>query len=284
MWRRTPAGSSVTSRPTTRAVPAVGCSSVVSMRRVVDLPAPLGPSTATISPFPTSRSRARTASTVSLPTRNERVRPRASIMSAPLGHDSTSATGPPSRPLRPHPDRKEEQTGAVTDPTTRVLELLGLLQTHRFWPGPELAGRLAVSERTLRRDIDRLRALGYPVDATPGAAGGYRLAAGAHMPPLLLDDDEAVAIAVGLRAAAGASIAGIEETSVRALAKLEQVLPDRLRRRVGAVHGTVVPLRWGGGAGPLIDPEALAVLSQACRDREQARFDYQRRDGEAGRR
>ncbi len=172
----------------------------------------------------------------------------------------------------------------MSDPTTRVLDLLGLLQTHRFWPGPELAERLAVSERTLRRDIDRLRILGYPVDATPGAAGGYRLAAGAHMPPLLLDDDEAVAIAVGLRAAAGAAVEGIEETSVRALAKLDHVLPDRLRRRVGAVHATVVPLRLSGGGGPTVDPAALAVLSQACLDREEARFEYRRRDGEAGRR
>ncbi len=173
----------------------------------------------------------------------------------------------------------------MSDPTSRVLELLGLLQTHRFWPGPELAGKLAVSERTLRRDIDRLRMLGYPVDATPGAAGGYRLAAGAHMPPLLLDDDEAVAIAVGLRAAAGAAVEGIEETAVRALAKLDHVLPDRLRRRVGAVHATVVPLRpAGAGRGPVVDPTALALLSQACLDGEEVRFEYQRRDGEEGRR
>ena len=169
----------------------------------------------------------------------------------------------------------------MSDPTARVLELLSLLQTHRFWPGGELAERLGVSHRTLRRDIDRLRLLGYPVDATPGVAGGYRLAAGAHMPPLLLDDDEAVAIAVGLRAAAGAAVAGIEETSVRALAKLDQVLPDRLRRRVWAVHANVVPLRWRDHAGPTVDPEALALLSLACRDREQVRFDYERRDGEA---
>jgi len=169
----------------------------------------------------------------------------------------------------------------MSDPTARVLELLSLLQTHRFWPGGELAERLGVSHRTLRRDIDRLRLLGYPVDATPGVAGGYRLAAGAHMPPLLLDDDEAVAIAVGLRAAAGAAVAGIEETSVRALAKLDQVLPDRLRRRVGAVHANVVPLRWRNHAGPMVDAEALALLSLACRDREQVRFDYERRDGEA---
>ncbi len=172
----------------------------------------------------------------------------------------------------------------MTDPTSRVLDLLSLLQTHRFWSGIELSERLGVSPRTLRRDVDRLRSLGYPVDATPGAAGGYRLAAGAHMPPLLLDDEEAIAIAVGLRAAAGAAIEGIEETSVRAMAKLDQVLPDRLRRRVDAVHSNVVSLRWGSWDGPMVDPEDLAVLSQACRDHEQARFEYERADGEASRR
>ena len=172
----------------------------------------------------------------------------------------------------------------MSDPTSRVLELLGLLQTHRFWPGSELSERLGVSDRTLRRDIDRLRLLGYPVDATPGVAGGYRLAAGAHMPPLLLDDDEAVAIAVGLRAAAGAAVEGIEDTSVRALAKLDHVLPDRLRRRVGAVHATVVPLRLAAGRGPMVDASTLALLSQACLDGEEVRFEYQRRDGEQARR
>ena len=166
----------------------------------------------------------------------------------------------------------------MVDPTARTLRLLSLLQTHRFWPGTELAERLEVSGRTLRRDIDRLRELGYPVDATPGVSGGYRLAAGSHLPPLLLDDDEAVAIAVGLRAAAGAAIAGIEDTALRALVKLEQVLPDRLRRRVTALHGNVAVRRWD--EGPLVDPEVLAVLAQACRDREEARFDYERRDGE----
>jgi predicted DNA-binding transcriptional regulator YafY len=171
----------------------------------------------------------------------------------------------------------------VNDPTGRTLRLLSLLQTHRFWPGGELAGRLGVSARTLRRDIDRLRELGYPVDATPGVAGGYRLAAGSHVPPLMLDDEEAVALAVGLRAAAGASIGGIEDTALQALAKLEQVLPDRLRRRVRTVHAQVVPLRWGG-TGPTVDPEALAVLAQGCRDSEQVRFDYRRRDGEETRR
>ena len=171
----------------------------------------------------------------------------------------------------------------TNDPTGRALQLLSLLQTHRSWSGVELADRLEVSARTLRRDIDRLRTLGYEVEAAPGVAGGYRLAAGSHMPPLLLDDEEAVAIAVGLRAAAGASVAGIEDTSLRAMAKLEQVLPDHLRRRVSAVHGNVSHLRWRGD-GPVVDPESLAVLAQGCRDREQVRFDYQRRDGEGSRR
>jgi predicted DNA-binding transcriptional regulator YafY len=171
----------------------------------------------------------------------------------------------------------------VNDPTARVLQLLSLLQTYKFWPGGELADRLDVSDRTLRRDVDRLRSLGYPVDSTPGVAGGYRLAAGTHMPPLLLEDDEAVAIAVGLRAAAGASVEGIEETALRAMAKLEQVLPDRLRRQVNAIHGNVTQLQWPG-SGPLVDPGALAVLARACRDHEEVRFDYQRRDGEGSRR
>ncbi len=171
----------------------------------------------------------------------------------------------------------------TNDPTGRVLQLLSLLQTHRSWSGGELADRLEVSARTLRRDIDRLRTLGYEVEAAPGIAGGYKLAAGAHMPPLLLDDEEAVAIAVGLRAAAGASVAGIEDTSLRAMAKLEQVLPDHLRRRVSAVHDNVSQLRWRG-EGPMVDADALAVLAQGCRDHEQVRFDYRRRDGEDSRR
>jgi predicted DNA-binding transcriptional regulator YafY len=169
----------------------------------------------------------------------------------------------------------------MNDPTGRALELLSLLQTHRFWTGSELCDRLEVSARTLRRDVDRLRTLGYPVDATTGVAGGYRLAAGAHLPPLLLDDDEAVAIAVGLRAATTSSVEGMEEISVRTMAKLDQVLPDRLRRRVGAVHANVVPLRWGPSSGP-VDPDSLATLSIACRDHEQVRFDYERADGEVG--
>ena len=123
----------------------------------------------------------------------------------------------------------------MTPTSSRLLELLSLLQARRDWVGSELADRLQVSRRTVRRDIERLRDLGYPVESTTGTAGGYRLRAGTAMPPLLLDDDEAIAIAVGLSTAARASVTGIEETAVRALVKLEQVLPTHLRRRVRAV-------------------------------------------------
>lgn len=170
------------------------------------------------------------------------------------------------------------------DPTGRALHLLSLLQTHRMWRGSELAERLEVTERTVRRDVDRLRDLGYPVDATPGACGGYRLAAGAHLPPLMLDDDEAVAVAVGLRSAAGAAISGIEETSLQALAKIEQMLPDRLRRRVSALDSSVTAMRWSPSDTEVIDSDTLVVLASACRDHEEVRFDYRRRDGEDSRR
>src|SRR5713101_396352 len=119
--------------------------------------------------------------------------------------------------------------------------MLSILQTRRDWTGPELAERLMVTTRTVRHDIDRLRQLGYPVDASPGVGGGYRLGTGAVVPPLLLDDEEAVAVAVGLRTAAGGSVAGIEEASVRALAKLQQLLPVPLRRRVSALEAFAVP-------------------------------------------
>ena len=169
------------------------------------------------------------------------------------------------------------------DPTGRALQLLSLLQTHRLWQAGELAERLEVTERTVRRDVDRLRALGYPVDATTGKYGGYRLAAGAHLPPLLLDDEEAVAVAVGLRYAAEAAIEGMDETSLRALTKIEQLLPHRLRRRVSALHSSVSSMRHAA-EDDAVHPEALSVLAAACRDGEHVRFEYRRRDGEESRR
>ncbi|MFI7280649.1 helix-turn-helix transcriptional regulator [Micromonospora chersina] len=171
----------------------------------------------------------------------------------------------------------------MLETSARLLRLLSLLQTPRDWTGAELADRLAVSTRTVRNDVERLRALGYPVHGTRGAVGGYRLGAGAALPPLLLDDEEAVAVAVGLRTAAGGSVAGIEETSLRALAKLEQVLPHRLRRRVTALHTHTVRVPHDQ-PGPTVDAETLSVLGAACRDRERLRFDYVRHDGTADRR
>jgi predicted DNA-binding transcriptional regulator YafY len=158
----------------------------------------------------------------------------------------------------------------------RLLRLLSLLQARRDWPGADLATRLEVDVRTIRRDVERLRSLGYPVHATPGVAGGYRLGAGAALPPLLLDDDEAVAVAVGLRTAASGTVSGIEETSVRALAKLEQVLPARLRPRVGALHAATLSLP---GSGPTVDAAVLTTIAAACRDQERLRFGYGDREG-----
>ena len=166
------------------------------------------------------------------------------------------------------------------DPTARTLALLSLLQTHRYWKGSELAGRLEVSERTVRRDVDRLRRLGYPVDAEPGSDGGYRLAVGAHVPPLLFDDDEAMALVVGLRSTALAAIGGIEDAALAAMTKLDLILPDRIRRRIDALRSSVEVMTWGGPPGSMVSAEALTVLSQGCRDREEVRFDYERRDGE----
>ena len=167
----------------------------------------------------------------------------------------------------------------MANTSARMLRLLSLLQTHRYWPGTELAERLEVSSRTLRRDVDRLRDLGYPVDAARGVAGGYQLQAGAAVPPLLLDDEEAVAIAVGLRTAAAGAVAGFEETSVRALAKVIQLLPPRLRKRIDALQATTSNGVFGGG--PTIDATALTTIAMACRGEERLRFAYTTRDGDA---
>jgi predicted DNA-binding transcriptional regulator YafY len=171
----------------------------------------------------------------------------------------------------------------MANTSTRTLRLLSLLQTHRYWPGAELAGRLGVSQRTLRRDIDRLRELGYPVQAQRGVTGGYQLAAGAALPPLVVDDEEAVALAVGLQAAAESAVEGIAESSVRALAKVVQVMPARLRRRVEALRAMTVPAGWGG-ARVSVDPGVLTSVAVACRDTERLRFGYTAASGEQTRR
>jgi len=168
----------------------------------------------------------------------------------------------------------------MANTSTRTLRLLSLLQTHRYWPGAELAGRLQVSLRTLRRDIDRLRELGYPVQAQRGVEGGYQLAAGATLPPLVIDDEEAVALAVGLQAAAESAVEGIAESSVRALAKMVQVMPARLRRRVEALRAMTVPAGWGGPAQMAVDPSVLTGVALACRDSERLRFGYTAADGQ----
>ncbi len=165
--------------------------------------------------------------------------------------------------------------------SARLLRLLSLLQARRDWTSTELATRLGVTTRTIRNDVDRLRRLGYPVDARPGVAGGYRLGAHGALPPLLLDDEEAVAVAVGLRTAASGSIAGIEETSVRALAKLQQVLPARLRHRISALQSSTLPMP---SPGPRVDPDVLTSIASACRDHERLRFDYRAHSGTASRR
>ena len=159
----------------------------------------------------------------------------------------------------------------MSDTTTRALDLLSLLQSHRHWSSRELADRLGVTDRTLRRDIERLRELGYEIDAARGSVGGYRLVAGTGLPPLLLTDDEGVAIAVGLRSQAAAGLRGGEHTTLSALAKIEQVLPPALRRRIEALqtHTAVAP-----GEGPAVDADLLAQLALSCRDSERIRFGY----------
>jgi predicted DNA-binding transcriptional regulator YafY len=169
----------------------------------------------------------------------------------------------------------------MLETSARLLRLLSLLQSRREWTGPELAQRLEVSERTIRNDIDRLRSLGYPVDANRGAVGGYRLGAGAQLPPLLLDDEEAVATVLGLRAATG--LAGVEEVSLRALAKVEQVLPRRLRRRIAAL-GEFAMRVPDDTPPPQVDAEVLTTLAAACRDAERLRFDYRTHGGGESRR
>jgi len=164
----------------------------------------------------------------------------------------------------------------VVETSARLLQLLSLLQARPEWPGVALASRLGVTGRTLRRDVAKLRSLGYPISAMPGVAGGYRLGAGAALPPLLLDDEEAVAVALSLRTSAPQDVSGIGEAAVRALAKLEQVLPTRLRDRATAISHALVPLT---GPAPMLDVDALTAMARACRACEQLAFAYRDRDG-----
>jgi predicted DNA-binding transcriptional regulator YafY len=167
----------------------------------------------------------------------------------------------------------------MADTSARTLRLLSLLEARRYWPGAELAERLQVSARTLRRDVDRLRELGYPIQAQRGVDGGYQLAAGTALPPLVVDDEEAVALAVGLQLAAqGAE--GTAEASMRALTKVIQVMPARLRRRVEALTAATVPATWGSTVQVAVDPAILTTTAMACRDTERLRFSYTAASGE----
>ena len=174
-------------------------------------------------------------------------------------------------------------TESSSGPTGRILALLALLQQRHTWSGSELAERLETTTRTIRRDVDRLRELGYPVNATQGVAGGYRLGAGRALPPLLLDDAEAVAVAVSLRLAAGGTVAGASEAALRALTKLDQVLPSRLRRRVHGIHNSISTLP-GGPAAETVDADALVEIAGACRDLVRLQFGYADRSGATTRR
>jgi predicted DNA-binding transcriptional regulator YafY len=162
----------------------------------------------------------------------------------------------------------------MRETSARLLKLLGLLHTRREWSGVELAERLGVTTRTLRRDIDKLRGLDYPIGVGMGPGGGYRLGPGATMPPLLLDDEEAVGLAVGLRTATASGVAGVGDAALRALVKLEQVLPNRLRHRVAAIRISTVDT-----PGPTVDPAELTSVATACRDRQCLRFDYRGHSG-----
>ncbi|MCW5982066.1 MAG: YafY family transcriptional regulator [Bryobacteraceae bacterium] len=159
----------------------------------------------------------------------------------------------------------------MLETSARLLRLLSLFQIRRYWSGADLADRLEITVRTLRRDVDKLRTLGYPIRSASGVEGGYQLGAGASMPPLLLDDEETVAVALGLRSAAAGNIRGVEEASLRALAKIEQILPPRLGRRIAAMQTMIVT---PPGAGSAVDARILSTIAGACRDNEALRFRY----------
>lgn len=164
----------------------------------------------------------------------------------------------------------------MAETTARLLQLLGLLQAKSVWTGPELADRLGVTTRSVRRDMDRLRDLGYPVQASRGMGGGYQLGAGRALPPLLLDQDEAVAVAVCLRLAAGGTVAGVGEAAIRTMTKLDQVMPVAIRAQVAAVQDATVTVQY---QATTVDADDLLALARASREHHQARFDYTARGG-----
>jgi predicted DNA-binding transcriptional regulator YafY len=164
----------------------------------------------------------------------------------------------------------------MLETSARLLRLLALLQSRRYWTGVELSARLEVTQRTLRRDVARLRDLGYTVDSCSGAAGGYQLGRGASFPPLLLDDDEAMAVGIALRTVCTSAVSGVETAGLNALAKFENVLPERLRRRLNALQSSVSPLL---GWRPAVDAAAISTIASACHDREGLRFTYRSHDG-----
>jgi len=171
-----------------------------------------------------------------------------------------------------------ERLDRMLDTSARLLRLLSILPVRPAWTGTELAERLGITVRTLRRDMARLRDLGYPVVATPGVAGGYRLTAGSTLPPLLLDDDEAVAVVLSLSTATSHTVTGIAETSMRALTKIERILPARLRQRATALRSATVPLT---GPAPTVDPGKLTLIAEACQALQRLTFDYRDHGGNA---
>lgn len=164
----------------------------------------------------------------------------------------------------------------MLNPSSRLLRLLTLLQMRRFWSGHELAESLEITERTVRRDIDKLKSLGYPIEGTPGVAGGYQMGAGASLPPLQLDDNEALAVSLGLSVITNSSVSGVDEAALRALVKLERVLPSTLKKRATALRHAIQPLTY---TGPRVASAMLSTIASAVIDHLELQFAYEDKSG-----